>query len=168
MSNPVFELQVNEELSLVIVGTDRSAEVFELIDSDRAHLRRWLPWVDQTMSVDDTRQNIEQRITGFYAGEQAAFFCTEGKKIIASVGFVDIENQVGEIGYWVSSSAAGKGVITTCVRACLEFGFNQLALHKIVIKCDPENHKSAAVAQRLGFSLVDESSTTLTFLLERK
>jgi hypothetical protein len=70
----LFEIKIDESLSLVIPNSNRAAEIFSLIDEDRNHLRTWLPWVDSTISEENTRKNLAGRIAAFDKKEQASFW----------------------------------------------------------------------------------------------
>jgi RimJ/RimL family protein N-acetyltransferase len=58
-----------------------------------------------------------------------------------------------EIGYWVRTSHAGQGYITEAVKGIARFAFNTLGAHRVEIRCDVKNGRSAAVARRAGFTL---------------
>ena len=156
MKTVLFEITIDDRLSLVLPSLDYAKEIYQLIDQDREQLRRWLPWVDETQSVRDTRQNLINRIDGFRAKREAAFFGVLDGMIVASVGFVSHDKNEGEIGYWLLSEHRGRGLMTVFVTACVRYGFNDLGLKKIIIKCAAKNTKSAAVALRLGFTLCDD------------
>jgi len=178
MKSNVFEIKIDEGLSLIIPTLYGAAEIFRLINEDRDHLRFWLPWVDSVTSEDETYQNLTDRVQGFHKKTQAFFYGTLDGKFVASVGFISLNNNEGEIGYWLLSKYQGKGLMTLFVKACVKYGFNKLNLDKIIIKCAEGNHKSAAVPKRLGFVQVDtvESNRirnsgeqdTLVFTLEIK
>lgn len=157
-----FETKIDESLSLIIPDLSRAEEIFDLIDKDRNHLRTWLPWVDATCSVEDTRENLAERIKTFGTSEQAAFFGTFNGDIVASVGFVSLKDNEGEIGYWLLSNYGGRGLMTTFVKACIDFGFDELSLDRIVIKCAEANIKSARIPKRLSFTQMEKSKTTRT------
>ncbi len=70
---------------------------------------------------------------------------------MASVGFISLKDNEGEIGYWLLSQYSGRGLMTDFVRACIEYGFKELNLNRIVIKCAEGNIKSANIPKRLGF-----------------
>jgi ribosomal-protein-serine acetyltransferase len=153
MTSDLFEIKISESLSLVIPNLNRASEIFSLIDKDRAHLREWLPWVDSaTNTVEDSRNNLAERIKGFSKKKQASFLGTLNGEIVASVGFISLGDNQGEIGYWLLSKYGGKGLMTFFVEACIEYGFNTLNLNTIVIKCAERNTKSAGVPKRLGFT----------------
>lgn len=160
MKHVVIEIKVNDELALIIPQLESAQEIFNLIDKDREHLRTWLPWVDSTTSFEHTRQNLAERIESFRQNEQAAFYGTLNGEVVASVGFVSLEDGVGEIGYWLLSQYNGRGLMTSFVKGCIDYGFNDLHLKQIVIKCAEGNLKSAAIPERLGFVLSKKTETT--------
>jgi len=65
MKTVLFKIKINNDLSLVIPSLACAPEIFDLIDKDRDHLRAWLPWVDSTVTAEDTRKNLSERIEGF-------------------------------------------------------------------------------------------------------
>ncbi len=149
-----FEIKVNDKLSLKIPRLEDSKEIFDIVDKDRKHLREWLIWVDKTISPKDIEANTAERIEKFDKKEAAAFYAYYEKQWIASVGYISLDNinKKGEIGYWISSDFEGKGLMTECVKACIKYGFEELNLNRIVIKCADKNLKSAAIPKRLGFT----------------
>lgn len=177
MKPALFEIKIDNNLSLVIPHLDSAPEIFSLIDKDRDHLKTWLPWVDSTTTAEDTRKNILDRIDGFKNRKQASFYGTLNGEFVASVGFIILDNGEGEIGYWLLSGYGGRGLMTSFVKACIEYGFDKLRLNKIVIKCAEGNTKSAAIPKRLGFTEIKKSEikrirngsehATLIFTLDR-
>lgn len=57
-----------------------------------------------------------------------------------------------EIGYWCRTPYTGNGYVTEAVRAQADFAFRYLQAVRVYIRCDVENHASAAVARRAGFA----------------
>ncbi len=58
-----------------------------------------------------------------------------------------------EIGYWIRSSCAGKGYMTEAVNGITEFAIHTLAANRLEIRCSARNARSAAVAERAGYTL---------------
>lgn len=58
-----------------------------------------------------------------------------------------------EVGWRLHRSAWGRGYATEAGRAALEYGFGGLGLAQIVAFIHPDNHRSLAVAGRLGLEL---------------
>ena len=131
--------------------TLKHAEViYALTDSNREYLGKWLPWVeyvtDCSGSIDFINSvNVENAPPNFAVRYQ--------EEVCGVIGFhqVDRNNRLGSIGYWLAEDYIGKGIITTALKHVLSFGFQDLNLHKIEIRCAEKNIKSRAVPQRLGF-----------------
>jgi ribosomal-protein-serine acetyltransferase len=128
-------------------------ELFAVTDRNRAHLLRWLPWVDATRTPSDSALFIRHVID-----EQAslqAFHCaiTFRNEIVGVIAFnaIDHFHRTSTIGYWLSRTHTGKGYMTGAVRAMVRFGFEYLNLNRIEIRTAPENYASRAVCIRLRF-----------------
>ncbi|WP_455203465.1 GNAT family N-acetyltransferase [Kaarinaea lacus] len=147
-------MEIDQDLQLGLLQRHHADELFSRIDSNRNYLREWLPWVDLTKDVTVVTKfiasTLEQFSDGF--GFQAGIFLAE--QLIGVTGYkpIDATNCVGEIGYWLAQDHQGRGIMTKCVSKVIAGGFKEYGLNKIVISSAMENHRSRAVAQRLGFS----------------
>ena len=150
-----FEIKVSDNLSLKLHQEEDAEAVFKLVDLNREYLRPWLPWVDSTISADDTRKFIQECQSGFESKEKADFGVMFDGVWIGSMGFHTIKSNSGwaEIGYWLSKDYTGRGIMTSCVRVMIDYGFNELGLHRIQIQCDSDNIQSKLIPERLGFKL---------------
>lgn len=75
-------------------------------------------------------------------------------KMIGTVGFsaIDTENDSAEIGYVLSPDYWGMGVAAEAVRRVIDFGFEELNLHRIEAKIILGNTQSERVAEKCGLS----------------
>jgi ribosomal-protein-serine acetyltransferase len=148
-------LRVDERTILrPLVDTD-ATQLFALVDANRAHLRRWLAWVDGASDV--------ARIGEFLRGVQAR--AAEGTSLelaiehvgelagIAGFRALDAANRAAEIGYWLREDRGGRGIMTASCRALVRHGFESLGLNRISLAAAVENTRSRRVAERLGFRL---------------
>lgn len=55
------------------------------------------------------------------------------------------------IGYWIDEEHEGRGLVTQASRALTEVAFRDLSMHRVWLSADPQNTRSCAVAERLGF-----------------
>lgn len=62
----------------------------------------------------------------------------------------DYSNRVGEIGYIVNPQYWGMGFATEVANLLIEYGFNDLNLHRIYATCDPRNIGSSKVLEKVG------------------
>ena len=61
--------------------------------------------------------------------------------------------QVIEVGWRLHTDAWGHGYATEAGRAALRYGFERLDVAEIIALIHPDNHRSVAVARRLGLEL---------------
>ena len=70
-----------------------------------------------------------------------------------SIWWVSQQNRVGEVGYWIRSDLTGRGIGTEATARVIQIGFEEIALHKVVLRIAVGNRQSEAIAERLGFVL---------------
>ena len=56
-----------------------------------------------------------------------------------------------EIGYWLSESLWGKGLMTEAIEAVITCAFDQLGLHRIYATTQVDNRASQRVLEKVGF-----------------
>ncbi|HJH12314.1 MAG TPA: GNAT family N-acetyltransferase, partial [Brevibacterium ravenspurgense] len=56
-----------------------------------------------------------------------------------------------QIGYWIDSRLAGRGLMPLAVAMTVDACFFDLGLHRVEINIRPENSKSLRVVEKLGF-----------------
>ena len=126
--------------------------LFRLIDSERARLGRWLPWVEETRTerdsarfiADATEERRRRRSLVLAIGVEGALVGTIG------LHYVEWFDRSAELGYWIGSSVEGRGYVTRAARAVMGFAFGVVGLHRIVVRCAVGNDRSCRVAERLG------------------
>ncbi|WP_261129681.1 GNAT family N-acetyltransferase [Bacillus sp. Marseille-Q3570] len=64
----------------------------------------------------------------------------------------DLTNKVGEIAYIVNPSYWGKGIATNAAKLLIDYGFEELKLHRIYATCDPRNIGSSKVLEKVGMT----------------
>lgn len=148
-----MEITVANKISLVLINDSHADNVFSLIDSCRLYLRQWLPWVDNTKSVADTRDFIKfcrQR----HDTKVGLDFCINVDNKVSgliSLHKIDNLNKVTTIGYWLADTFQGQGIMTRACGKLTDFCFTELNLNRVEIKCATENIKSQAIPNRLNF-----------------
>lgn len=151
-----FHLPIGDSYSLVSAELSMAKELFELVDSNREHLRTFLDFVDS--SVDETLQEnyIKMKLQGTANGTDKLFFIAYGDKLIGTIDLHAIHPTVkkAEIGYWVDANYARKGVTSKAVRVLCQYAFEVLELNKLTIMADVRNIGSNKVAQKCGFTFL--------------
>ena len=136
------------QLEKIAPTFEKARIVFELIDGQREYLAQWLDWVDTTISPE-TAYPFMQRTSNTDNGN---YYIVQSGRVIGSIG-VDYseKRKSGEIGYWLSRDANGRGIMTRAVGVMERVCFDALGANRVEILVDVENAKSQAVAMRAGY-----------------
>ncbi|MGY4794832.1 GNAT family N-acetyltransferase [Lysinibacillus fusiformis] len=148
-----MQITINQDLALRMITPEDAEKVFALTDASREYLKEWLPWLDFTRELADTKAYIEGCIKGHKANSSLSLVILFNNEIVGIAGFntINPSNKIGTIGYWLSEGAQGHGIMTKTVKALLQYAFETLKLHKVEIRVAEANHKSRAIPERLGF-----------------
>lgn len=151
---PLFCIKVDEDTDLRIFEERHAREVAELVDQNRAYLRKWLPWVDDSRSVEDSKAFIRSSLQQFAQNEGFQAGIWYRGKLVGGIGYHQLDwiDRKVEIGYWLSESHQGKGLMTKACRTLITYAFTQLGLNRVEIHCATENFRSCAIPKRLGFT----------------
>lgn len=147
-------IRVSREVTLRAPVEEDAVAIYRTVDANRERLRRWLPWLDQNASVDDSRAFVENCTRARLAKESATWLIDYKGRLagVISINELKWQNRTCEIGYWIADEFEGKGVVSACVTALVDLAFTQLALHRVEIRAATDNERSRAIPERLGFT----------------
>jgi ribosomal-protein-serine acetyltransferase len=153
IDEPHFSLQVDQEITLCLLGNTQANELFRLVEQDRQRLRKWLPWVDYERSPADSLAYIQRTQQQFKDQESLQLGLFYQGQLAGTIGShtVNWPNRSVEIGYWLSSAWEGRGVMTRACRGLIQYTFTSLNINRVEIQCATGNVKSRAIPERLGF-----------------
>lgn len=142
-------LYISEKLLLRQVELTDAEVIFETINNQRQYLRKWLPFVNLTKQVDDTRNFIR----GIYKNQELVFVMQFEGEFAGLIGYsgTDRANRKTEIGYWLSEPFQHKGIVTESVKQLVKFAFEKLQFNRVEINCAVGNISSKKIPQKLGF-----------------
>lgn len=152
----MFSLKVDDELELALPTDSNAEKAFAVVMANYDHLHEWMPWVNENFTLESVREFYRRTLVKFAKNEdEIGLNIVYKSEIVGGTGFHEINRQdkSAEIGYWLAKDATGKGLMTKSVAKLLEYGFGEMNLNRIVIKCVPENTKSRAIPERLGFTV---------------
>jgi ribosomal-protein-serine acetyltransferase len=149
-----MKIQIDDELYIAQLIPAHAIDLFNVTDKNRVHLRQWLSWLDLVKSIEDTETFIDTAIYQHNHGVGSSFAIFYADQLVGVAGYnqLDAQHHWGAIGYWLSESYTGKGIITQVVSKLIEYGFVEYQLHKIEIRCAEHNLKSRQIPERLGFT----------------
>ena len=127
----------------------------EAIDSSLSHLRPWLPWAQaHPLPLNLLIAELRQMRRLFDADED---YCLgawerEGGQLVGGCG---LHRRAGPgvlcLGYWLRADRVGHGFATEVAAALTRVGFETGASDRLEIRCQPDNRRSAGVAEKLGY-----------------
>ena len=125
------------------------------IVSSLDHLRPWIPWARQEPRELEWMIGVIRQFRGrFDLGQDAVYGIFDQSETV-QVGGTGLHNRIAkdarEIGYWIDVNHINRGYATEVVSALIKVGFEIEGLARLEIRCDPANHASRKIPQRLGF-----------------
>jgi ribosomal-protein-serine acetyltransferase len=145
-------LQITDGSYLRLLREADAQELHALIEANRAHLVRWLPWAEG-QGFDETLDFIGK--TRSQASENNGFqtAIVLDASIVGMAGYpgVDWGNRSTRIGYWLDEAHQGKGIVTAAVRLLVDHALTAWQLNRVEILVATENRRSRAIPERLGF-----------------
>ncbi len=150
------EIIKNQRITLKKHSLDLAALMFSFVDQDRLRLQNFLPWVNQTKSVQDEIEYIQvtHRNWEAFASYDFGIYRNHDDQYLGNIGIHTISwaNNRCEIGYWILGIYQGQGFVSEAVilleNTCFEMGFHRLEIH-----CSSKNVKSMNVPKRCGYEL---------------
>ena len=146
---------VDDQIKLTLLENRHAERIFELINSNREHLKRWLPWVDFTNNVADSKEFIELSRKRYIDNNGFNLAIVFKKEIVGVIGLhlVVWRNKHTSIGYWLGEGYQGNGIMTRATKALTTYCFEELGMNRVEIPVVPQNIKSRAIPERLGYKI---------------
>ena len=146
-------IKVDTDIELRLLKQSDSIDIFNMIDSQREYFGKWLPFVESTKQLSDTKNFVKSIVNTPKDLFEYIFTIRKQKEFIGLIGFksTDKLNKKTEIGYWISKNNQKQGIVSKAVERLCDFAFNKLDLNRIQIKCAVENKASINIPKRLDF-----------------
>jgi ribosomal-protein-serine acetyltransferase len=155
MSRPGIspEIIVSENLVLKLLSQESAGIIFEAIELNRHHLRKWLPFVDNTWREEDTESFIKNVLQSSVPKPDIVYEIWYNDSFAGLIAIKELDewNKRAELGYWLIPRFEGIGIMTSCCIAILDLVFSKMGLNRIQIKVGIGNARSSRIAERLGF-----------------
>ena len=132
---------------------DDAAVVVEAVLESLPELQRWMPWCHPNYSVEDSRSWLAVQVPAFEAGSAFEFaIVSDDLGYLGGCGLnqLDKVNRRANLGYWVRTSAARRGVATAAVRALRDWAFTSTDLVRLELVVAQGNAASHGVAEKAG------------------
>ena len=120
---------------------------------EQERLKRWMPWAHD-LSLESTRAYHAMTLEQMAAGEALHCVIACGDEIVgaAAINRIEPRSDSAPIGYWLVTGHEGRGLMTAAVTALINHAFGPFDLHRVEIRAAPDNARSRAIPERLGFT----------------
>jgi RimJ/RimL family protein N-acetyltransferase len=120
-----------------------------------ADIVRWLDQVPQPYTRADARDYIAATAQNWRDGTAASFAVTDAEsgEVLGSISvhWVDAEQAVGEVGYWVTAHTRRRGVASRALRLVARWATHEGGVERLQLRADVRNTASRRVAEKAGF-----------------
>lgn len=144
-----------ERVTLARYESPQAAALFNAAETDRTRIGKFMPWVRRAETLDQTVEYLEFLCEKWDEKSSFEFGILESvsSKLIGGIGMprIDWPNERCEVGYWISSSHEGKGLVSEALR-CLENCLFELGFNRIEITCSLDNPRSENVPKANGYT----------------
>ncbi len=115
----------------------------------------WLSWLDSLYSMADAERWVVSSLEHWQRGTEfrfAVFETASDGRLLGGAGLNHLNrvHGIGNLGYWVRTSATRRGVASRAARLVARFGLTTAALGRIEILTAVDNFASQRVADRTG------------------
>ncbi|MEL4504790.1 GNAT family protein [Luteococcus sp. H138] len=135
---------------------ERHAERFvELVGRNQAEIGAWANWVWSPFGADEAVTEIQRLAPGEHGPWSLPFAIERDNTMIgfAHIFAIRFVLSIADIGYWIDHDEAGRGITTTAVRSLCSLAFDEMGIHRVELRCSPDNHGSMGIARKAGFTI---------------
>jgi ribosomal-protein-serine acetyltransferase len=118
-----------------------------------ADVHPWMAWCHERYLLDEARRWIAAQEELAHQGVAYEFAMRdEVGRFLGGYGINQISkaNRFANLGYWVRTSAMGRGVAPTAARLVAEYAFRETDLIRLEIVCAVGNTRSQRMAEKSG------------------
>lgn len=148
-------ITIAPDITLKAIVESDAIRMYNIINSEREYLGKWLPFVQFTNKLEDSKGFVEMAILNRKLKKDYVYKICLDDRMIGLIGTkeVDLINKSTEIGYWLSKDFQQRGIMTRAVDTLIKELYDNLNLERIQICCAIGNEKSINIPKRLGFKL---------------
>lgn len=149
----LFTRDLGDGLALALREEWTVQPLHQLILDNLDHLRPWEPWAHGEQSLDGLRTYTRSGLTDWIGGRSLpAVILQDGTPIGVAGATIDAYLSTAQLGYWIAAPHQGRGAVTRAVTVILDHLTSMRMIRRTEIRTAVGNHRSRAVAERLGFT----------------
>jgi ribosomal-protein-serine acetyltransferase len=150
----MFRISLEQTADLRPLEPHEAAVFLALIERERDHFGRWLPWGADIDTEEKSRAFI-QRLADRQATDQGRGYAIWlDNEMVGGALFrtFDLKSGNCEIGVWLAAHATGRGLMTKACNVLIDWAFKERGMHRIEWHAASGNEPSIRTAKRLGMS----------------
>lgn len=141
------------DISIRPYRLDDAQALFEAAIESVSQNYPFMPWCHPGLTLEEMHAWIEAQVPAFEARRafELVIQAADGR-FIGGCGLsqIDEANRRANLGYWVRSSATGRGVATAAVRQLVRWAFENTELIRLEVLVSTQNARSLHVAEKAG------------------
>ncbi|ROV60428.1 N-acetyltransferase [Vibrio ponticus] len=151
----LFTIKVDDEIQLALVEENFAPIYAEIVSEQLDYLSQWLAWPPYCRSEQDFRLFIARSLDDYAQGKSLTCAIIFQGNVVGNCSFNTINHDLKkvQIGYWLSQTQTGKGIVTRVVNKLIDLAFTKYEMEKVELLAAVDNCSSRAVAERCGMSL---------------
>jgi RimJ/RimL family protein N-acetyltransferase len=113
----------------------------------------WMPWARPDYAAADAAAWVQSTRAAHGTGSMYDFAIVDGDGRYAGgcgINQINAAAAVANLGYWVRSSSAGRGIAVSAVRTLVDWTFAHTPLNRLEIVVAEGNRRSQRVAEKAG------------------
>lgn len=146
-------IAIRDGLTLVPAHTDFAPALAALVAASHDQLNAYLPLVAQLHSEQAALAHLSWALDAVAAGELLEWYLQVDGALAGVLRFNHIEHahHTVSLAYFVGAHYQGQGIALAAARGLLAYGFDQIGIHRVQLRCVTSNQPSMRLAERLGF-----------------
>jgi RimJ/RimL family protein N-acetyltransferase len=153
---PPERVQLDDGIVVRWVTVADAEAIARAVGESLDHLKPWMPWADErSADVVFQRSRLREQIRQRTRREEWQYgMFGERNEFLGSIGLMTRRGPgTIEIGYWLHIDAVNRGLATSAARTLTAAALEMDGIDRVLIMCDEANLRSAAIPQRLGYTL---------------
>ena len=141
----------------ILIRPPRAEDIQPMYEAVRESIKEvsaWMAWCHSDYSIEETSAFVLSRAEAWKNELEYGFgvfdLTTGGYLGGVGLNFINRVHQCANLGYWVRTSAARRGVASSASRLAARFGFEELGLQRIEILAAVGNYPSQRAAEKAG------------------
>lgn len=160
MNGPVIvtpAYRIETERLVLRCWDPKDAAMMQLAAAEsKEHLLPFMPWATEEPQTVEQKVEVTRRFRSrFDSGEDYVYgiFNTDESRVLGGTGLhTRVKGNALELGYWLHKDFVNQGLATEAATALTKLAFELYHVERLEIHCSVQNHASAAVARKLGYT----------------